>query len=142
MAGIAVDDHDIILTLTLGLPSSVCDPIIISFDLTNPAKLTLDVVITRLLNEETHQTSSQSYPTAATPTINSSTNEALVVSPACQCPLNEITCFFCEKKKHYCDACHERKAWLSHKTSGGAHVAEGAFSAEDLWSNDDDDEAI
>ncbi|KAJ3818226.1 hypothetical protein F5880DRAFT_1463190, partial [Lentinula raphanica] len=93
MAGIAVDDHDIILTLTLGLPSSVCDPIIISFDLTNPAKLTLDVVITCLLNEETHQTSSQSYPTAATPTINSSTNEALVVSPACQHPLNEITCF-------------------------------------------------
>ncbi|KAJ3739853.1 hypothetical protein EV360DRAFT_58027, partial [Lentinula raphanica] len=54
-------------------------------------------------------------------------------------PLNEITCFFCGKKGHYRDACHERKAWLSHKTSGGANVAEGAFSAEDVWSNDDDE---
>ena len=58
LESIKVSDNlkDVIVVLTAGLPTSYT-PVIISFDAINPEKLTLDFVITRLLNEETCQTS-------------------------------------------------------------------------------------
>ena len=50
-AGIKVTNQDKILTLMMGLPNSY-DAIIINFDLTPPELLTLNHVITRLLNKE------------------------------------------------------------------------------------------
>jgi len=49
-----VSDENIIVVLTAGLPTSYA-PIIISFDVLESSKLTLDFVITRLLNEEARQ---------------------------------------------------------------------------------------
>ena len=46
-----VSDEDIILSLTLGLPSSY-ESFIISLDTTPPDQFTLDYVIARLMNEE------------------------------------------------------------------------------------------
>ena len=46
-----VSDEDMIVVLTAGLPTSYT-PIVISFDALESTKLTLDFVITRLLNEE------------------------------------------------------------------------------------------
>jgi hypothetical protein len=56
-AGITVSDQDIILALTMGLPATYV-AVIINFDVTPTESLTLDHVITCLLNEETCQVSS------------------------------------------------------------------------------------
>jgi hypothetical protein len=55
-ARIDMSEQDIILALTMGLPVAY-DAVIINFDATAPELLTLDHVITHLLNEETHQES-------------------------------------------------------------------------------------
>lgn len=53
-ANIIVTDQDKILAITMGLPSSY-DNVIINFDSMIPDTLTLDLVITHLLNEEVQQ---------------------------------------------------------------------------------------
>jgi hypothetical protein len=53
-AQIIVMDQDWILALMMGLPTSY-DAVIINFDSTPADQLTLDHVITHLLNEETQQ---------------------------------------------------------------------------------------
>jgi len=53
---VKVSDEDVIVVLTAGLPISYT-PVVISFDAVEPEKLTLDFVVTRLLNEEARQTS-------------------------------------------------------------------------------------
>jgi hypothetical protein len=51
-----VSDEDMIVVLTTGLPTSYTRaPIIISFDALESSKLTIDFIITRLLNEEGRQ---------------------------------------------------------------------------------------
>jgi hypothetical protein len=52
--GVTVDDEDIILVLTGGLPSSY-ENFVVSLDSTPPSELTLEYVVTRLLNEEACQ---------------------------------------------------------------------------------------
>jgi hypothetical protein len=52
--GITVDDEDIILVLTGGLPS-LYDNLLSPSTLPPPVLLTLDYVVTRLLNEEARQ---------------------------------------------------------------------------------------
>jgi hypothetical protein len=49
--GIAVDDEDIILVLTRGLPSTY-ENFVITLDSTPTSQLTLDYIISCLLNEE------------------------------------------------------------------------------------------
>jgi hypothetical protein len=51
---VAVSDEDMIVVLTAGLPTSYT-PIVISFDALESSKLTIDFVITRLLDEEGRQ---------------------------------------------------------------------------------------
>jgi hypothetical protein len=53
--GVTVDDEDLILVLTMGLPKSF-DTFVISLD-TDTTPLTLNHIVTRLLNEESRQTS-------------------------------------------------------------------------------------
>lgn len=53
--GVKIDDEDIILVLTRGLPPSY-DNFVITLDSTPPTQLTLDYVVSRLLNEESRQT--------------------------------------------------------------------------------------
>ncbi|EIN04754.1 hypothetical protein PUNSTDRAFT_32781, partial [Punctularia strigosozonata HHB-11173 SS5] len=53
-AAVNVDDEDIILVLTMGLPASD-QSFICSLDATDASHLTLSYVIDRLLNEETRQ---------------------------------------------------------------------------------------
>ena len=53
-AKITVANQDKILAITMGLPSS-SDNVIINFDSMSPETLTLDLVITCLLNEEVWQ---------------------------------------------------------------------------------------
>ncbi|KAL6304695.1 hypothetical protein BKA93DRAFT_732707 [Sparassis latifolia] len=55
-AGMAVDDQDMILALTMGLSPSY-EPLIISLDAIPTDQLTLESVVSRLLNEKVRQTS-------------------------------------------------------------------------------------
>lgn len=51
---VSVDNEDIILVLTAGLTSHY-DNLIVALDSVEPALLTLDTIISRLLNEDSHQ---------------------------------------------------------------------------------------
>ena len=75
---INVSDEDMIVVLTAGLPITYT-PIVISFDALDSSKLTLDFVITRLLNEEGRQ-ATPSLALFDIKTENSDTNTALNAS--------------------------------------------------------------
>jgi hypothetical protein len=104
-----VINQDIILGLTIGLPSSY-DAVIINFDSIPADQLTLDNVISHLLNEETRQTAA-----ATTKSISLSThvktdpdNAAYAATPA-NCDHSKVTCHFCS------DECKEREKWEATK---------------------------
>jgi hypothetical protein len=95
-AGIPVTDHNKILALTMGLPTSY-DAVIINFDSTAPAELTIQSVITRLLNEETRQLSG-SIPHVAIPEntqIKTGNNIAFVANS--RGSRLDVVCHFCDK---------------------------------------------
>ena len=91
--GISVPDEDLILVLTAGLPPSY-EPLIVSLDAVSPDSLTLDFVVSRLLNEEARQGIPASDPTSS----------AMAATRA-KTPLSQITCFKCQKKGHYQSHC-------------------------------------
>ena len=91
--GVDVSDEDIILSLTLSLPSSY-ESFIISLDTTPPDQFTLDYVIVHLTNKEARQL--HRCDTAA----DSSALSARVQRWN-QTPLINITCFYCGEKGHY-----------------------------------------
>lgn len=107
-AGVSTDDEDIILVLTMGLPSSF-DVFVVALDATNRAKLTLNDVITRLLNEE-------SRIEAGNVSTSSSGMES-AFRAGFRRPKSDITCFKCHKKGHYQSECTEEQA------SGSASTA-------------------
>ena len=92
---VTVPDEDVILVLTAGLPSSY-ESFIISLDAVSPNSLTLDFVISRLLNEEARQ---------GIPTTDSA--PVALAATRTKTPLSEITCFKCHKKGHYQSHCPE-----------------------------------
>jgi hypothetical protein len=105
-ADVEVSDQDKILAYTMGLPPSY-GAVIINFDATPPNLLTVEHVITRLLNEETRQESDSTSPTAA------DIDEAMAV--IARRDVADTTCFFCDKKGHFKSECPERLAWQSAK---------------------------
>ncbi|KAJ6561034.1 hypothetical protein DFH09DRAFT_1160302 [Mycena vulgaris] len=118
----------------MGLPASY-DLVIINFDTTSPEQLTVEHVIARLLNEETHQNSSPDS-TTSTPS-DDALNGAMAVLAARRDVAN-VTCFFCDKKGHFKSDCPEKLAWEStkhKKKTGTATLAIG------LDSNESDSEA-
>lgn len=119
-ADVVVTDQDKILAFTMGLPPSY-DPVIINFDATPPDQLSVEHVISRLLNEETRQLSSAT-PAAPTDPID----EAMAVTTARQTP-TAAACFFCDKKGHFKSNCPEKLAWETAKKKRG--VDAGGTSA-------------
>ena len=122
-AKIAVTDQDKILAITMGLPPSF-DNVIINFDSMSTDTLTLNLVITRLLNEEVRQITS-ALLVKEEDQIKTELDEAMAVSRTK--PISEILCFFCDAKGHYKSDCPERKAWeksKSKKTGTAAGVWE------------------
>lgn len=110
-AGIDVGAQDQILAMTMGLPASY-DPVIINFDATSPEQLTVEHVITRLLNEETRQLSAPGDTPPAPSDID--VDEALAVMAARR-DAADVTCFFCDKKGHFKSNCPDKLAWESAK---------------------------
>ncbi|PPQ84349.1 hypothetical protein CVT26_007083 [Gymnopilus dilepis] len=111
-AGTDITDQNKILALTIGLLSSY-DSVIINFDSTSSNLLTLNHVISRLLNEEICQIASGGNSTKSDDDVQ---DEAMAVTSAKSCKLKLITanpdviCFFCNKKGHYKSDCPERLA--------------------------------
>ncbi|KAK0479050.1 hypothetical protein EDD18DRAFT_1086727, partial [Armillaria luteobubalina] len=118
--------QDMILAFTLGLPSSYYT-VIIHFDATPPDQVTIDHVITRLLNDEIHQTMNHHCSTQNA----TATDEALSVTQCCSCSdASKVICLFCDQKGHYKDACPEKKLWDAYKQEV-AGMVEGADSDEE-----------
>ncbi|KAF7334155.1 CCHC-type domain-containing protein [Mycena venus] len=133
-AGIEVTAQDQILALTMGLPSSY-DAVIINFDATSPEQLTVNHVITRLLNEETRQISSPGSSPNATVSDNA-IDEALAAIAARRDPA-DVTCFFCDKKGHFKSDCPEKVAWQSSKHKRKAGTAALAIGLDSDWEESD-----
>jgi len=95
---VKVSDEDIIVVLTAGLPSSYT-PVVISFDAIEPEKLTLDFVITRLLNEEARQ--------AGPSVVKREENEnAAMRSDRVNTRTGiNVQCFYCLEMGHYSSTC-------------------------------------
>lgn len=135
-AGIEVTAQDQILALTMGLPSSY-DAVIINFDVTSPEQLTANHVITRLLNEDTHQTSSPGSSTNTTPS-DAAIDEALAAIAAWR-DAADVTCFFCDKKGHFKSDCPEKLAWESSKRKRRVGTAALAIGLDSDWDEQSDD---
>lgn len=97
---IKVSDEDMIVVLTAGLPPSYTT-VVISFDAIDPDKLTLDFVITRLLNKEGHQV----IPVAQE--VKEEENAAMVVSVTSKHGAN-VVCFYCGELGHFVADCNTR----------------------------------
>lgn len=109
-----ISNEDMIVVLTAGLPATYT-PIVISFDALDSSKLTLDFVITRLLNEEGRQ---------ATPSLTSvdiktedsdDANTALNVSKF----RSDVQCFYCLLKGHYSSVCPQKEKDIKAKEEEG-----------------------
>ncbi|KAI0072874.1 hypothetical protein K474DRAFT_1604278 [Panus rudis PR-1116 ss-1] len=95
-----VEEEDIILMLTNGLPETY-DNLVINLNATPEDTLTIDYVIQRLLNEESCQHGNNDD-------TNSSNDHALLAkAPKPRIPIEKITCFKCNKKGHYQSNCTE-----------------------------------
>jgi hypothetical protein len=126
--GCEVDDEDIILVLTGGLPSYY-NNFVVTLDSTPPENLTVDYVITRLLNEESRQDGASSPNHDIFENVAASV-QAVDSARRPKRTLAFITCFGCGKKGHYQANCPTRKT----QTTETANVA---FSVTET---DDDDE--
>lgn len=93
-----ISDEDIIVVLTAGLPPSYTT-IIISLDAVKSKELTLDFVITRLLNEEGRQViSADTIPEVKK---EESDNAAMSAKPM----RTDVQCFYCLEKGHFSNTC-------------------------------------
>jgi hypothetical protein len=117
-----VTDEDMIVVLTAGLPMSYT-PIVISFDALDSSKLTLDFVITRLLNEEGRQATS--FAPVDVKTENSDANTALIASKF----RSDVQCFYCLLKGHYSSVCPQKEKDIKAKEEEGRKQVQGKTSA-------------
>jgi hypothetical protein len=115
-------DEDIIVVLTAGLPSSYT-PVVISFDAIDNSKLTLDFVITRLLNEEGRQT------TLDVKKESDDDNTALNASKFS----SKIQCFYCLLMGHFASDCPKKAREIKEKEDEGRKRVQHATSAVPVY---------
>lgn len=118
-------DEDIILVLTQGLPSDY-DNFVVSLDATAASNLTLDYVITRLLNEESRQIASAT----PTPVVKTEPSSALTATARIRRDIRDITCFLCGLKGHYQSHCPRNAS--SSSSTPAANVALSATESPEF----------
>ncbi|KAJ7915701.1 hypothetical protein B0H13DRAFT_2324094 [Mycena leptocephala] len=104
---------------TGGLPPTY-DNFVVSLDSTPPDDLTLDYVITRLLNEEARQ--------LGTISPADTWRDAAFTAATGKRTLAFITCFNCQKKGHFANHCPEKK---TEKVAANTAIDLGPDSEED-----------
>lgn len=128
--GATVEDEDLILAITGGLPRSY-STFIVTLDSTPADDLTLDYVVSRLLNEELRQVPDRANRDTVPPIRADPDNVAMAVAAASRIatPLARITCFKCGNKGHYQINCPDTKEGDS------VNVAYSADASEDdgVW---------
>lgn len=139
-AGITVSELDRILAITMGLPPSYT-PVIIHFDSMPPSELTINGVITRLLNEETRQNADANRPPDAPAEVaDTQPDEAMAVvrirgksakSSAPSASADHITCFLCQEHGHYMANCPLRAAFAAFIKKTMPGVAAAAYESDD-----------
>ncbi|KAG1847168.1 hypothetical protein DFJ58DRAFT_663466 [Suillus subalutaceus] len=100
---ITLPDIFTIVVLTSGLPPEY-EPVVVALDAVDSAKLTLDVAIARLLNEEERHISQQlmaEYRSSATAPEGMESAAYAARTP-------NVTCFDCGNKGHYVKDCKKR----------------------------------
>ncbi|KAG5338061.1 hypothetical protein J132_08839 [Termitomyces sp. J132] len=102
---ISTSDKDIIVVLTAGLPPSY-EIVIIPLNAIKPEELTLNFVITHLLNEESHQ----NLTCTTTTTMSESGGEkpGLDAMAAIKKTGSTMTCFYCVGIGHFTASCKTR----------------------------------
>nr|GAT44046.1 predicted protein [Mycena chlorophos] len=118
-AGINVTEQDKILAFTMGLPAAY-EAVIINFDATPPDQLTVEHVISRLLNEETRQASAAISAATGTSANGSPAPDDIAYAARRQ---PDLTCFWCDKKGHVKNDCPERQAYLAGKKAASGSTA-------------------
>jgi len=140
-AQIAVTDQDQILALTMGLPTSY-DAIIINIDSTLADQLTLNHIITCLLNEETRQTAqapSSSGDTESKPGDQAmATTRSKFAERQTTHMISDVTCYFCNGKGHYKLECLEKREWERSRQRSGSSKS-GKETAGLVEEDSDDD---
>jgi hypothetical protein len=117
-----VSDKDIIVVLTASLPSSYTT-VIISLDAVKPQELTLDFVITRLLNEEGRQV------------ISSNVSEVKKEEPDNAAMMSErssrnVQCYYCLEMGHSSSACPTKaKEIKEREDKGRRRITKDAYIA-------------
>jgi hypothetical protein len=115
--GITLPDIFTIVVLTSGLPSEY-EPVVVALDAVDSTKLTLDITIARLLNEEERHLSRKLMAEYRTPTLNepaADDDSAAYATP-------NVTCYACGKKGHYAKDC-KKNGGDCKKTGGDAKAA-------------------
>ncbi|KAH0580484.1 hypothetical protein H2248_001983 [Termitomyces sp. 'cryptogamus'] len=102
---ISTSDKDIIVVLTASLPPSY-ETVIISLDAIKPEELTLNFVITCLLNEESCQNLTCTTTTATT--LKSGEKPGLDTMTATKKTGSTVTCFYCGGIGHFTASCKTR----------------------------------
>jgi hypothetical protein len=118
--GVVVTDQDRILALTMGLPTTY-EAVIVNFDATSPTDLTVEHVISRLLNEETRQQSNED--TAIIPAADTDHDPNNVAFAARRLGASSQTCYFCDKTGHFKSDCPERLRWEQSKKKNSTETA-------------------
>jgi gag-polypeptide of LTR copia-type len=103
--GVAIDDEDLILILTMGLPKSY-DTFVISLNAINTTTLTLNFVITHLLNEQSQQSGSNPSHSSPDPGLTAATLISSGKPGSCtgfqaHSNLTHITCYKYDQKGHF-----------------------------------------
>lgn len=93
-------DEDIILVLTQGLPITF-ENFVVSLDTTASSDLTLNYIISCLLNEEARQKVKEMEP------FHDPHNSAMATTSQHRSPTLNITCYKCGKRGHYQKDCTE-----------------------------------
>ena len=136
---VKVSDEEIIVVLTAGL-SQMYSTIVVSFDALDPDTLTLDFVITHLLNEKAHQhLSDQMEIKKEEPALSDIT--LTLKADKCNAIALSIHCFYCLGHGHFAGNCPVKERDIKKQQEEGRDKISqeaGTITTMDNWDSDEE----